>query len=70
MTKPIDNIVNGHANFHALRFGILKNVYSPVEVAKFDHSKFYLTGALQLRARHDLAIRLAVCFIGSSVAHK
>jgi len=40
MTKPIDNIVNGHANFHTLRFGILKNVYSPVEIPKFDHSKF------------------------------
>jgi len=40
MTKSIDNVVNGHANFHALRFGILKNVYSPVEVAKFDHSEF------------------------------
>jgi len=40
MTKSIDNVVNGHADLHALRFGVLKDVYRPAEVAKFDHSKF------------------------------
>jgi len=57
MTKSIDNVVNGHANFHALSFGILKNVYSPVEVAKLAHSKVTERDAIELRARHTPAAR-------------
>jgi hypothetical protein len=38
-TKAIGNVVYGHADLHALRFGILEDVYSPVEFAKLDHYK-------------------------------
>src|SRR5258705_9273987 len=42
VSKPIANVVDAntrHANFHALCFGVFKNVYNSVGVKKFDHSK-------------------------------